>query len=68
MACRSCSQKKSGASKPKVNYTVMGNYANLTTAQINKRLEVFKRIYCKDCVDRYDCDYTMYDNCNRVNN
>lgn len=71
MACRSCGNKSRGKamtapSKPRKTYSVMGNYKYLKQNQINKRLEVFKRIYCKDCPDRYVCDITMYNKCTKV--
>lgn len=65
MGCRSCGGKNYH-SKTNVKYTVMGNYKYLKTNQINKRLEVFKRIYCKSCVDRYKCDFDMYNKCTKV--
>lgn len=71
MACRSCGNKNRGKNiampkKPIKRYTVMGNYKYLKPNQINKRLEVFKRIYCKDCPDRYKCDFEMYNACTKV--
>jgi hypothetical protein len=54
MACGCGSKKTKAMQKP---YDVMGGYKNLTQNQINKRLEVFKRIYCKSCQGRYNCNF-----------
>ena len=43
----------------------MGGYKNLQAHQIRARLEVFKKRYCKDCEKRYDCDYKMYQQCQK---
>jgi len=77
MGCGTCgsrgsSKKISGGNKDiaphrtNVNFSVMGNYKYLKPNQINKRLEVFKRIYCPDCQDRYNCDFEMYNRCDKV--
>ena len=60
MGC-GCSGGKS-RSNPKP-YDVMGGYKYLTDKQIRKRLEVFKRIYCKTCQGRYNCTFTVYKEC-----
>ena len=68
MACRSCGNKgnKFKSTVPSKRYSVMGNYKYLKPNQINKRLETFKRIYCKDCPSRYECDFEMYNVCDKV--
>lgn len=58
MAC--CGKKRAQNAQ---QFSVMGGYKYLTDAQIKARLEVFKRMYCKDCVDRYNCDFSMYNKC-----
>lgn len=69
MACGKCGNKNKTASKLTTNkrYSVMGNYKYLKPNQINKRLEVFKRMYCKDCSDRYECNFEMYNKCTKIN-
>jgi len=44
-------------------FSVMGGYKYLTNSQINARLEVFKRIYCKACSERYNCNFDIYNKC-----
>ena len=44
---------------------VMGDYKYLTNKQIAARLEIYKRRYCKDCENRYKCDFNMYTNCKK---
>ena len=39
---------------------VMGGYKYLKPKQVQARLEIFKRNNCKDCKDRYKCDYSRY--------
>lgn len=58
MAC--CGKKRAPNNTA---FSVMGGYKYLTDAQINARLEVFKRIYCKSCGDRYNCTFEVYNNC-----
>jgi len=41
----------------------MGGYKYLRPHQIKARLEIFKKNNCKDCKDRYVCDYSMYLKC-----
>lgn len=42
---------------------VMGGYKYLKPNQIKARLEVFKKNNCKDCDNRYKCDYAKYVEC-----
>jgi hypothetical protein len=68
MACKTCGKNKvkTHSTKPAVRYSVLGKYKYLRHDQLKHRLEVFKRIYCKDCDDRYVCDIEMYNNCNKI--
>lgn len=61
MACKGCGRK---ARMPK-HKDVMGGYKYLTSKQINSRLEVYKRRFCRDCADRYECDFPMYQSCTK---
>lgn len=66
MACGGCARRKAqtrAIRKSKDEKTLMGGYANLTDRQIKARLEVYKRRYCPDCADRYECDYVNYVAC-----
>ncbi len=42
---------------------VLGGYKYLKPHQVKARLEIFKRNNCKDCADRYKCDYAKYVEC-----
>lgn len=53
-----------GRSRPAPKtFDIMGGYKYLTAQQINARLEIFKRIYCKNCSERYACDINKYNSC-----
>jgi hypothetical protein len=45
---------------------VMGGYKYLHPHQVKARLEVFKKRYCKECSDRYKCDYSYYLKCEKA--
>lgn len=73
MACGSC--KNNRRTPPNINTTNSENYdltggmdiRSLNNRQINARLEVFKRKFCKNCSFRYDCTYTTYIECKGKN-
>ena len=46
-------------------YDVMGGYKYLQPQQVRARLEVFKKKYCQDCEKRYECDFKMYQQCQK---
>ena len=58
MAC--CGKRRASSNTP---FSVMGGYKYLTDTQIKARLEVFKRMYCKSCGQRYNCDFSTYQTC-----
>jgi hypothetical protein len=64
-----CCGKSRRRPKPSTNQRqrpdVMGGYKYLPPHQVRARLEVFKKRYCKDCEKRYDCDYKMYQQCQK---
>ncbi len=47
------------------DYDITGGVSinSLNAKQIQARLEVFKRKFCKECVSRYDCTYATYVDC-----
>jgi len=47
---------------------VFGNYSYLTDRQLKARLENYKRNYCKDCAERYECDLTRFTICKDIKN
>ena len=55
-----CGKKREVNAKP---FSVMGGYKYLSDTQIKARLEVFKRLYCKSCSKRYDCNFKVYTKC-----
>ncbi len=57
MAC--CGQTKKRKLREE-DYDIMGGYKYLSDRQIKARLEVFKRSFCKECLQRYTCDYNNY--------
>jgi len=58
MTC--CGKKRATNSTP---FSVMGGYKYLTDMQIKARLETFKRVYCKLCGERYNCNFSIYEKC-----
>ncbi len=58
-----CGCRKNRAKHVQDPMDVMGGYKYLKPRQIKARLEIFKKTNCKDCEDRYKCDYTKYLNC-----
>jgi hypothetical protein len=62
MACGGCGRRHVIKHNPD---DLMGGYKYLTDRQIKARLEVYKKKYCKDCKNRYKCDYVMYVNCKK---
>ena len=65
-ANRSVDRSTSG-SPDQYNLTGGVDVRSLNTRQIQARLEVFKRKFCKDCSKRYDCDYVSYLDCKGMN-
>jgi hypothetical protein len=68
MACGGCSKRRAARDavrKASTERDLMGGYANLTDRQIKARLEAYKRRYCKDCKERYKCDYVRYVDCKK---
>lgn len=73
MACGSCSGKR--RTPPNINtanpedYDLAGgmDIRSLTDRQIQARLEVFKRKFCKTCKIRYSCNYSNYLECKGKN-
>jgi hypothetical protein len=64
MGCGCNKNRQAGSSsKGAQPFSVMGGYKYLSVAQISARLEVFKRMYCKDCGTRYDCTFETYNTC-----
>ena len=63
VGCGACGRRRDEENS--VKYDVMGGYKYLTERQINARLEVFKKKYCKDCEDRYSCNFGTYSACTK---
>lgn len=72
MACGACSKRRR---LPPNDATVSRDYDltggvsinSLNSRQIQARLEVFKRKFCKTCGFRYECTYTTYIECKGTN-
>jgi hypothetical protein len=60
MACGCGKNKRRLVKDPR---DVMGGYKYLKPNQIKARLEVFKKNNCKDCNDRYECNYERFLTC-----
>ena len=73
MACSGCGKKRAArAAKQKAakmvakdGDEVMGGFKYLNDRQIKARLEVYKKKYCRDCGDRYECAYEIYKGCKK---
>jgi len=70
MACGSCGRKKGSSLNSNdenlANAMVFGSNIYLTDRQLKARLENYKRNYCKDCVERYNCDLTRFTICKNI--
>lgn len=67
MACGGCAKKRRVAKPIGSPDDLKGGYKYLTDRQIRARLEIYKRNNCKDCDNRYKCDYTMFMDCKKYN-
>lgn len=73
MACGSCSKRRRTPPNTRVlkaaDYDLTGgmDIRSLNSMQIQARLEVFKRKFCKECSFRYDCTYSTYLDCKGSN-
>lgn len=73
MACSSCSKRR--RTSPNTHTTNPAEYdltggmdiRSLNDRQIRARLEVFKRKFCTNCSNRYECDYVSYVACKGAN-
>lgn len=65
MACGGCARRNAAKSAPITRKNLLGGYSGLNDRQIRARLEVYKKNNCKDCENRYKCDYTMFSNCKK---
>jgi hypothetical protein len=66
MACGGCAKRRTAArakAKAKAEGDLMGGYKYLNARQLDARLDAYKRHYCKECADRYKCDYANYVKC-----
>jgi hypothetical protein len=66
MACGGCVKRKQAAGRAiKSAEDLKGGYKYLTDRQLRARLEVYKRNNCKECPERYKCDYPMFVDCKK---
>jgi len=68
MACGGCAKRRAdmaATKKSSAESDLMGGYANLNDNQIKARLDAYKRRYCRECVKRYECDFTSYTECKK---
>lgn len=66
MACSGCGKRRAVRAAKKIAKNgdeVMGGFKYLNDRQIKARLEVYKKKYCSDCDDRYECAYETYTKC-----
>ena len=65
MGCGGCSKRRKARDKANNpnTYDVMGGYGNLPQRQLVARLETYKKIHCKECDRRYQCDFGTYSEC-----
>ena len=65
MACGGCAKRRHATRPIKNAEDLKGGYKYLTDRQLRARLEIYKRNNCKDCQDRYKCDYPMFIDCKK---
>lgn len=64
MGCNSCG-KRTAVKADITKYDIFGGVSikSLNNRQIESRLALFKRRFCKKCSNRYKCDYAYYLTC-----
>jgi len=68
MACGGCAKRRQAVNRSIKNpEDLRGGYGYLTDRQLRARLEIYKRNNCKDCQDRYKCDYPKFVECKKYN-
>ncbi|MGD9158767.1 MAG: hypothetical protein PVG39_10205 [Desulfobacteraceae bacterium] len=68
MACGGCAKRRAVKNAPPGSKeSLMGGYKYLTDRQLRARLEIYKRTHCKNCKDRFECDYGKFMSCKKVN-
>jgi len=65
MACGGCSSKRRTNKVNDVSKNLFGGYKYLSNKQIEARLASYKRINCKDCDKRYECNYPSFLACKK---
>ena len=68
MPCGSCSKKNSNRRNIRNKKDYMKGYKTMQPSQAKARLEKFKKNYCGDCDQRYDCNLHMYLKCTKKDN
>jgi hypothetical protein len=72
MACGGCSKRRAARARAAVAQTddplrdLTGGYANLNDQQLKARLEVYKKRFCRQCRERYTCDFARYMQCKKL--
>jgi hypothetical protein len=75
MPCGGCSKRRAARTAARSVATAQsedplrdltGGYANLNDRQLKARLEVYKKRFCKDCKERYTCDFSRYMQCKKL--
>lgn len=65
MGCGSCNSRRK---EMNADYDITGGYRYLSTRQLAARLEVFKKRFCQNCNERFNCTYEIFLSCkNKVN-
>jgi len=65
MSCGSCGKRRNTNVDSNAIYQVLGGHKYLPDRQLKARLEVFKKRHCKNCEERYTCDFTNYSRCTK---
>jgi hypothetical protein len=67
MACGGCAARSAakGAKAVTKDGDLLGGYKYLPRRQINARLETYKRRFCSNCSQRYECMYETYLKCEK---
>lgn len=54
---------RSPSTRPK--YDLRNSNGTFNAARVRARLETYKKRYCQECEKRYECDYKMYEQCQK---
>lgn len=62
---RSANRRRPKSPNNRPVYDLRSRNGTFNAAKVRARLEAYKRINCQGCEKRYECDYKMYEACQK---